>query len=235
MRGSPKRRARRERFEAWTKSDDGFDQLLEAIGDGMSLSQFCRSRDFPYSSTHNWISADQDRAARFASATMVRADHLADEIERLVDAPIGKDCDGRTDTGAVQHRRLQVDTKRWIAAKLFPRRYDDRIEVDQRINGAITHTHQVELRKLTDDELESYVRRGLDIPADAPLTKEHLQQAISTARLDWMQAVSAFARDRGVEPQQVPRLQHDPAVKARQSDQSANGNDFSEFLTRPRT
>ena len=61
MAGSPKRRARRARFEAWTKRGDASEELFDFIGNGASLVAFCRLHDFPYSSVHNWLTAWADR------------------------------------------------------------------------------------------------------------------------------------------------------------------------------
>ena len=207
MAGSPKRRARRARFEAWTKREDAAEQLFDFIGDGGSLVAFCRLNDFPYSTVHNWLTACAPREACYESAMRTRADYLADDIEVLADAPIPRDVDGRTDHGAVQHRRLQVDTRKWRAAKLYPRRYDDRVKVDAQIAGEATHAEEVSIYDLSNAELEAMLRKQLKLSPDVPITNEILYEVLVDAERKYLRAVTALANNRGVKR---PSLQTSP-------------------------
>jgi terminase small subunit-like protein len=57
-----------------------------------------------------------------------RADLLAKEILEIADAP-------RADQVAVQHARNRIDTRKWLASKLAPRKYGDRVEHDVKGGG----------------------------------------------------------------------------------------------------
>ena len=61
----------------------------------------------------------------YARAREERADLLAKEILEIADAP----C---KDTVEVQHARNRIDTRKWLASKLAPRKYGDRAEHDVR-------------------------------------------------------------------------------------------------------
>jgi hypothetical protein len=59
----------------------------------------------------------------YARAREERADLLAKEILEIADAPCA-------DQVAVQHARNRIDTRKWLASKLAPRKYGDRVEHD---------------------------------------------------------------------------------------------------------
>jgi hypothetical protein len=60
-----------------------------------------------------------------ARAREERADLLAKEILEIADAP----C---KDAVEVQHARNRIDTRKWLASKLAPRKYGDRVEHDHK-------------------------------------------------------------------------------------------------------
>jgi hypothetical protein len=50
----------------------------------------------------------------------------------------GKDGVEITEGDMIQHRRLQVDARKWYASKLAPKKYGDKIEADLNHSGGIT-------------------------------------------------------------------------------------------------
>ena len=54
----------------------------------------------------------------------------------LADQQIEASADGKVDYAKVQQLRLQVDTRKWIASKLKPKKYGDRIQQD--LQGTVT-------------------------------------------------------------------------------------------------
>src|SRR5258706_15510763 len=61
----------------------------------------------------------------YARAREERSDVLAREILEIADAPCA-------DQVAVQRARNRIDTRKWLAAKLAPRKYGDRVEHDHK-------------------------------------------------------------------------------------------------------
>jgi len=53
---------------------------------------------------------------------------MADEIIAISDADY-TGPDGHADNALVQQARLRVDARRWLLAKLLPKRYGDRVEL----------------------------------------------------------------------------------------------------------
>jgi hypothetical protein len=68
--------------------------------------------------------------ARYQEACEDRADRLAEELLELTDAPIPHELDGPGKSAWVQKLRLQVDTRKWIACKLKPRQYGERVDIE---------------------------------------------------------------------------------------------------------
>jgi hypothetical protein len=118
-----------------------WDKLLPLIGSGLSLPAALAQLPDPKPSI--WVlkrsvRQDPDLERRYRDALEARADALADEIAALVDQPIPTGLRGADASAWVQQQRLRVDTKKWLACKLFPRRWGDKVEVgiavDQRIS-----------------------------------------------------------------------------------------------------
>jgi hypothetical protein len=128
-------------------------RLLPLIGSGLSLPAALAQLPEPRPSI--WalkrrVRQDPDLERRYRDAQEARADALADEIAALVDQPIPDGLRGSDASAWVQQQRLRVDTKKWLACKLFPKRWGDKVEVavevDQRIS--ITAALQAANRRL---------------------------------------------------------------------------------------
>jgi hypothetical protein len=94
--------------------------ICEMIENGMTLQAICELPDMPTISTvYQWQDAQPDFAESYARARVRKADTLADmvlsEAFNSHDAQIG---------------RLRVDALKWMASKLSPKRYGDKIEVE---------------------------------------------------------------------------------------------------------
>jgi hypothetical protein len=87
-----------------------------------------------------WLAALPDFVTQYARAREAQADTLAEEILDIANTP---QLGVRTETKGeevktvegdmIEHRRLQVDARKWIASKLKPKKYGDRIH--QEVTG----------------------------------------------------------------------------------------------------
>lgn len=140
MAGNPKKRERLERWRAWSAKPGAIEELCDWIATGGHLLGFSQKHDFAYRTVDAWIQADGDRAALYARARELRADVKAAELEDIADEPIPKvmtQYGEHLDSAAVAHQKLRIDTRRWAAAKLNPRRYSEKVEIEAK------HTHDV--------------------------------------------------------------------------------------------
>lgn len=112
------------------------DRILERIADGEALAAICREDGMPHISTvFDWLSAEPDFADRYARAREQQADKLADEIVSIADevSVTSKSLPGgmeeiALDAVAVARNRLRIDARKWVASKLKPKKYGDKIE-----------------------------------------------------------------------------------------------------------
>lgn len=120
--------------------------ICERIADGNSLRTICAEDGMPNKATVlRWISSNDAFRDQYARAREAQADALFDEILAIADAPrIGEkikiDKDGNkeiTRGDMIEHRRLQVDTRKWMASKLLPKKYGDKQQLEHSgVDGA---------------------------------------------------------------------------------------------------
>ncbi|MEN2787565.1 hypothetical protein ACFOKI_02905 [Sphingomonas qilianensis] len=109
--------------------------ICDRLIDGLSLREICRGDDVPSKKTVcQWLADDETFRLRYAVAREMQADALVDEILEISDDGTndwtqrrGKDGEDVTalDAEHVQRSRLRVDSRKWIAARLAPKKYGD--------------------------------------------------------------------------------------------------------------
>src|SRR5262245_11654904 len=98
--------------------------ICERIAGGESLALITREDAFPsYPTVMDWLKINADFAFMYHQARQDQADTLADEIISIADSVW--DC---TDNARVNAARLAVDARKWVASKLKPKVYGDRVE-----------------------------------------------------------------------------------------------------------
>jgi hypothetical protein len=69
----------------------------------------------------------------YTRAREAQADYLADEIISISDHS-EEDHTAFTGANVVQRDKLRVEARKWIAAKLKPKKYGDKVEVESNVN-----------------------------------------------------------------------------------------------------
>lgn len=113
------------------------DDICEHIAHGKSLVSWCKESGVGYSTVMGWLSADKAFSDKYARAREAQADYLAEEIVNIADTPqIGvktktndKGEVETTEGDMIEHRRLQVDARKWYASKLAPKKYGEKLAV----------------------------------------------------------------------------------------------------------
>jgi len=101
------------------KQQRQFDTVCELIAKGKSMVSICKRKGMPdYSTVTRWLRGDEsgDRRTMYAQAREAQADYLADELVTIADSD--------DDPAKVRNR---VDARKWVAAKLRPRVYGDKL------------------------------------------------------------------------------------------------------------
>ena len=107
---------------------DAAQTVLDCMHQGESLRQSCISAGISTRSFMDWVALKEENAQHYVLAREAMIDKLADETMELSDAPIELNDKGNMDPAAVQARKLQVDTRKWILSKLAPKKYGEKVE-----------------------------------------------------------------------------------------------------------
>ena len=129
------------------------DEIIERLTDGETLSAICRDAGMPTDGcVRGWVAADlHGFGSRYTRAREAGAWKWADEILTLSDAAKTSE--------ETQAARLQVDTRKFLLAKLLPKVFGERV--------AVQHEGKIGLEALIGEAI------GLTTPETAPPLLTH--------------------------------------------------------------
>lgn len=118
------------------------DEICERIAKGESLRKICEAdRDdfIPARSTvFKWLEENKPFADQYANARARQADHYADEIIDIADSPnMTEGPNGEAQLRDPARDRLRVDARKWVASKLAPKKYGDKLDIEAKVS--LTH------------------------------------------------------------------------------------------------
>lgn len=103
--------------------------VLQCMRDGLSTLKACEKVGVHPSSFNRWVAADAELANEYTRAREDLLERMADEVLELSDKEVPETGDGKRDWQAIQQRKLQVDSRKWLLSKLAPKKYGDRLEL----------------------------------------------------------------------------------------------------------
>ena len=133
----------------WTeeKKEEAIVNVLEKLSDGASLRSVLNTQadcSLPARSTFNkWLSESEPLQDRYAHACGDRQDLIFEEILEISDnaeqgETIEEDPEGNkiktVKSDMLGHRKLKIDTRKWMLGKMNPEKYGDRIQQDVNLN-----------------------------------------------------------------------------------------------------
>jgi len=93
------------------------------MAEGESVRSICRDPKMPaISSVFKWIGEHREFSEQYAHALACRGDCLAEEMQEIADSPCADAVD-------VQRNRLRVETRKWLASKMAPKKYGDKLAI----------------------------------------------------------------------------------------------------------
>ncbi len=104
--------------------------LLHLVSQGVPLRKCATHLNCSAEFLVNWLRSDPDLSSQYARAKESLAEHYAEEIIDISDSATVRDA---------HVARLKVDSRKWVAAKLMPKKYGDRpaeVNVNTQINLA---------------------------------------------------------------------------------------------------
>lgn len=112
------------------------DEICQRIADGESLRSICAGDAMPATSTvFKWLNEQPVFSEQYARAREAQADTLFDEMLDIADDARndwmerrGEDDAGWVANGEhIQRSKLRLDARKWMAGKLQPKKYGERV------------------------------------------------------------------------------------------------------------
>ncbi len=144
------------------------DELCNRLADGQSLRTVCLADDMPSkAAVFMWLRLYPEFAQAYSRAVEARSDALVEEILDIADDGTndwmeqqeGENVGWKMNGEHIQRSRVRIDTRKWIAGKMRPKKYGDKLD----LTGALTLNHASEL---SDDDLARIAAGGSARAAD---------------------------------------------------------------------
>lgn len=114
-------------------SDELATAMCERLSLGESLRQICEDDAMPGKSTvMRWLADKPDFRDQYARAREAQADYWAEQIIEISDdgandSYLDEDGNARVNQDVIARSRLRVDTRKWLMARMAPKKYGDKI------------------------------------------------------------------------------------------------------------
>ena len=121
-----------------TYTDEAALVICERIANGESLKAICEDENMPARSTvFKWLAENKTFSDMYVRAREEQADAIFDEILEIADdgrndwmERRGEEDAGWVTNGEnIQRARLRIDARKWMAGKLRPRKYGEKLEL----------------------------------------------------------------------------------------------------------
>lgn len=124
-------------------------EVLESISDGASLSDIARLYGYSVPAVRTWLRKDPERAKLYDDARMDQAHSIVDQLIEIADTA---DSSVAAD---VAKAKLRVETRKWLASRLLPRVYGERMmtEITGRDGGPV----RLDLKSMDDEALAARI------------------------------------------------------------------------------
>lgn len=151
-------------------SEDLAITICERLIDGRSLRSVCRDEDMPAASTvFRWLSEKESFREQYARAKQEAADAMAEELLDIADDGTndwmerldkdGKSIGWQLNGEHVQRSKLRADTRKWLMAKMKPKKYGDFKQIEEK--SEVTHKFE----EMTDEQLDKAIEAAEDSQA----------------------------------------------------------------------
>ena len=117
-------------------TQDVADRICEGLAEGYSLRRICMDKGMPNAGTVcRWLASNESFREQYARAREAQAETLFDEMLDIADDGRNDkytDDNGneRTDHDVIARSKLRVETRKWMAGKLKPKVYGDKIDLN---------------------------------------------------------------------------------------------------------
>lgn len=114
-----------------------FDSIIEKIEQGIPIRKILSEPNYPQRKTfYGWLKDDENKITRYARAKELYQDEIFEEMIIISNTPVKeiKTIERPNGTEIItsdspEHRKLQIETRKWILGKLNPKKYGDKLDL----------------------------------------------------------------------------------------------------------
>jgi hypothetical protein len=144
------------------KTDVLKNELCRLIAeDGLSARKACITVGLTFQTFWEWLSKDKEFTEQYTRAKELQAENYADQIVEIADEPPELVVDdagaARIDSAFVQHQKIRIDSRKWVASRLLPKKYGDKIQ--QEVTGA--NGGPIQQSIVTPEQLDEAIKNGI--------------------------------------------------------------------------
>jgi len=124
-------------FFPWTQEIE--DEIFDRLAKGEAIRNICKDDWLPSWQTFSRrLAGDEALRIRYARAREEQADKLFDECLEIADQydQSAEKTEGGTDH--IARAKLRIDTRKWMAGKLRPRVYGDKMDLSGNVGFTVT-------------------------------------------------------------------------------------------------
>ena len=115
-------------------------EICSRLANGESLRTICLDENMPDKATvFRWLGKHAEFRDQYARAKEESSDALVEEIIDIADDSVndwmekhnqeGEQIGWRVNDEAIERSRLRVDARKWVASKLKPKKYGDKLDL----------------------------------------------------------------------------------------------------------
>lgn len=136
--------------------------ICEQIALGYSMRTVCKADDMPsMASVFKWLRENDDFSKQYARACEERTEAMAEDLLDIADDGTNdyfetEDGKQQYNGDSIQRSKLRVDTRKWLMAKMKPKKYGDKLD----LNSESTVTHKYE--DMDDEQLAAIIKSRKD-------------------------------------------------------------------------
>lgn len=137
-------------------------RICAELAQGRSLRSVCKAEDLPSITTiFNWFRVHPDFLEQYTRAKEESADALSDEMLDIADDGRNDFMEQQVSEGVtayqvngehIQRSRLRIETRKWLASKLKPKKYGDKVDLTHSAPGGGPVVTRIELVGLGDSK-----------------------------------------------------------------------------------
>lgn len=111
-----------------------FKLIIQRLEEGKALRTILKEPTFPSSQTfYKWLEESEDKSKQYAHACNLRAEAIFDEIIAIADDSsedelVDEKGNVSLNKEFVARSRLKIDARKWVASKLNPKKFGDKIQ-----------------------------------------------------------------------------------------------------------